>query len=157
VAHAVDAALRMVRARAERSEVKLVVEVPRELPYLFADERKLKQVLLNVLSNAVKFTPAGGTVAIRAEERTDCFAIVIADTGIGIAEADIAKAFEPFGQIDSTLSRKHEGTGLGLPLAAAMVREHGGTLTLTSTVGAGTTVTIALPRARIRAQLEQAV
>jgi signal transduction histidine kinase len=120
------------------------------VPYVFGDERKLKQVLLNVLSNAVKFTPAGGRVTILAEERADALAITIEDTGIGIAEADIAKAFEPFGQIDSKLSRKHDGTGLGLPLADAMVRQHGGKVTLHSTVGCGTSVTIALPRSRLR-------
>src|SRR5262249_17798438 len=120
-----------------------------------ADERKLKQVLLNILSNAVKFTPAGGQVSLHAEARPDGFVIAVRDTGIGMAEADIPKAFEPFGQIANRLSRKYHGTGLGLPLADAMVRQHGGTLTLTSKVGVSTTVVITLPRDRLRALAQE--
>ena len=150
VRQAIGDALRMVRARAQRSEVALVLSLPDRLPYLLADERKLKQLLLNILSNAVKFTPAGGQVSILAEEREDGFTITIRDTGIGMEEADIPKALEPFGQIDNRLNRKYDGTGLGLPLADAMVRQHGGTLTLTSKVGVGTTVVIAFPTCRLR-------
>jgi PAS domain S-box-containing protein len=146
----VDAAIGMVRSRAERAGIALVVEVPETLPFIFADERKLKQALLNILSNAVKFTPAGGRVTLRSEERADSFVLAIADTGIGMEETDIPKAFEVFGQIDNKLSRKYDGTGLGLPLAQAMVRQHGGTLTLASRIGAGTTVEIALPLTRLR-------
>ncbi len=86
-------------------------------------------------------------VAVAKED--GCIVITVRDTGIGIAEADIPKAFEAFRQIDNRLSRKYEGTGLGLPLAAAMVRQHNGELGLTSEVGAGTTVTIALPQQRV--------
>jgi signal transduction histidine kinase len=155
VGQTIEDALRMVRARAERSGVELLASASDRLPFLLADERKLKQVLLNILSNAVKFTPAGGQVRIHAEERQDGFVIAIRDTGIGMEEADIPKAFEPFGQIDNRLSRKYDGTGLGLPLADAMVRQHGGKLTLTSKVGVGTTVVITLPRVRLRALADE--
>ena len=146
----VDAAIGMVRSRAERTGVTLAVTVPDALPFIFADGRKLKQALLNILSNAVKFTPSGGRVAIRSEARAAVFVLIVEDTGIGMADTDIPRAFEVFGQIDNQLSRKYDGTGLGLPLAQAMIRQHGGTLTLSSRLGAGTTVEIALPQARLR-------
>jgi signal transduction histidine kinase len=146
----VDGAVDMVRSRAERAGIVLALTVPQTLPFILADGRKLKQAVLNILSNAIKFTPAGGTVTISSEERAESFVLAIADTGIGMAELDIPKAFEVFGQIDNRLSRKYEGTGLGLPLAQAMVRQHGGTLSLTSSPGIGTTVEIALPRSRLR-------
>jgi signal transduction histidine kinase len=145
----IGAALKMVQARAESSGVVLVSEIPAELPYLLCDERKLKQVLLNLLSNGIKFTPSGGKVAVSVTRRDGELVIAISDSGIGIASADIAKAFEPFGQVDNRLSRKYDGTGLGLPLAAAMINQHGGRLTLTSEVGSGTTVTIVIPAQRL--------
>jgi signal transduction histidine kinase len=153
VAQTIEAALRMVRARAERAGVQLRCDVSADLPYLLADERKLKQVLLNVLTNGIKFTLAGGEVSIEAAERGGELLLTIRDTGIGIAEADIPKAFETFRQIDNRLSRKYDGTGLGLPLARAMIRQHGGWLTLTSEVGVGTAVTIGFPAARVLPQV----
>ena len=146
----VDGAIDMVRGKAERAEITLEIKLPETLPCMLADGRKLKQALLNILSNAIKFTPSGGIVTVSAEEREGSFVLAVADTGIGMAETDIPKAFEVFGQIDNRLSRKYEGTGLGLPLAQAMVRQHGGTLSLTSRLGAGTTVEIALPLSRLR-------
>jgi signal transduction histidine kinase len=119
------------------------------LPSLTADERRLKQILLNILSNAVKFTPPGGHVAVRATVTAGGMAIIVADTGIGIAPEDLSKALRPFGQVDSRLARKYQGTGLGLPLAKAMTESHGGTLAIASTPGQGTTVTITLPAWRI--------
>jgi signal transduction histidine kinase len=145
----IGGALKMVQGRAESSGVILASELSAELPYLLCDERKLKQVLVNLLSNGIKFTPAGGRVAVTVASRDGDLVIVISDSGIGIASADIAKAFEPFGQVDNRLSRKFDGTGLGLPLAAAMIHQHGGSLTLTSEVGRGTTVTIVIPGQRL--------
>jgi len=145
----IGAALKMVQARAESSGVVLVSEIPAELPYLLCDERKLKQVLLNLLSNGIKFTPSGGKVAVSVARRDGELVIAISDSGIGIASTDIAKAFEPFGQVDNRLSRKYDGTGLGLPLAAAMIDQHGGRLTLTSEVGSGTTASIVIPAQRL--------
>jgi signal transduction histidine kinase len=145
----VGTALTMVQARADSGGVTLASEIPAGLPYLSCDERKLKQALLNLLSNGVKFTPSGGRVAVSAEQRDGELIIAVRDSGIGIAAADIPKAFEPFGQVDNRLSRKYGGTGLGLPLAAAMISQHGGTLSLTSEVGRGTTVTIVIPAQRL--------
>ncbi|MEO5372779.1 MAG: ATP-binding protein [Alphaproteobacteria bacterium] len=146
----VESALRLVRERAGRANVTLVNEIPDGLPSLRADERRLKQVLLNLLSNAIKFTPAGGRVAVRAETLEDQgLAVAVADTGIGIAAGDIAKAMSPFGQVDSRLSRKYEGTGLGLPLVKGLMELHGGTLALESRVGEGTVATIRFPASRI--------
>jgi signal transduction histidine kinase len=99
----------------------------------------------------VKFTPPGGTIEV-AGGLTDAgdFLVTVTDSGIGIAADDIATALAPFGQVDSKLARKYEGTGLGLPLSNAMVKLHGGELTIGSVVGAGTTVTVRLPASRIR-------
>ena len=145
----VQSALRMVQARADSVGVTLVGEIPDELPYVMADERKLKQVILNLLSNGIKFTPAGGQVVVTIGERDGELTIAIRDTGIGIADADVPTAFEPFRQIDNRLSRKYDGTGLGLPLAAAMIKQHNGRLTLASEVGVGTVVTVVLPAQRL--------
>jgi PAS domain S-box-containing protein len=110
------------------------------------DELRLEQVLLNLVSNAVKFTPAGGDVTVSAMlALSGEVAITVADSGIGMAPEDIPRALQPFGQIDNSLSRPHGGTGLGLPLAQRLVELHGGTLTVDSTLGKGTTVTVLLP------------
>ena len=110
----------------------------------------MKQILLNLLSNAIKFTPKGGRVELAAGRTADGgFAFAVSDTGIGIAPEDQTTALAPFGQVDSQLSRKFEGTGLGLPLSNALARLHGGDLDLESTPDKGTTVTIRLPAERI--------
>jgi signal transduction histidine kinase len=147
--HVIEAALKMVRPRAASAGVTLSSDIPSELPFLIGDELRLKQALLNLLSNGIKFTPAGGQVDITAAERNGELIITIRDTGIGIASADIPKAFEPFRQIDNRLSRKYEGTGLGLPLATAIIDQHDGRLELASEVGIGTTVTVAIPAQRL--------
>ena len=146
----VRSALMLVGQRAEQREVKLELEIADRLPALRADRRKLKQVLVNLLSNAVKFTEAGGEVALRAWCRRDSGTVFqITDTGIGIAPEDIPKALSRFGQVDGDLNRQYEGTGLGLPLAKALVELHGGVLDLQSEVGVGTTVTVRFPAERI--------
>jgi signal transduction histidine kinase len=139
-----DEALRMMRTQAAQAGVRLYQETGPALPHVRIDARRIAQVFLNILSNAVKFTPAGGSVCVSAD-CADGVRVRIADTGIGIAGEDVARAFERFGQVDSSLSRKYEGTGLGLPLARQLVELHGGTLTLRSEPSAGTTVTIFLP------------
>ncbi len=146
----VGATTRLVQERAQRGGVAIRIRLPPGLPTLEADERKLKQILLNLLTNAVKFTPSGGSIEIagRIGEAGD-FVVTVIDTGIGIAADDIATALAPFGQVDSKLARKYEGTGLGLPLSNAMVKLHGGELTIESVVGQGTTVTIRLPASRV--------
>jgi PAS domain S-box-containing protein len=115
-----------------------------------ADELRLEQVLLNLVSNAVKFTPAGGAVTVSADiGPAGEIVICVADTGIGMCPEDIPRALQPFGQIDNSLARTHGGTGLGLPLAQRLVELHGGTLTIESELGKGTTATVVLPAERV--------
>ncbi len=145
-----ETVLRLVRQRAKEREVELELDLPDGLPLLNADERKVKQILTNLLTNAVKFTDSGGTVTLRAWCGADSgFVIQVVDTGIGIASEDIPKALSQFGLVDSNLNRKFAGTGLGLPLTKALVELHGGYLDLQSQVGVGTTVTVRFPAARI--------
>lgn len=136
--------------RAERAGLTLLVQIDDPLLRLKVDERKLKQALLNLLTNALKFTPRGGTVSLSLHDPGDGdFGIVVRDTGIGLAESQFETVLAPFGQVESAYRRRHNGTGLGLPLARALVEMHGGRLDLASTVGVGTTVTIWLPRDRV--------
>ena len=146
VARVVRACIRLVGERARLGGLTLGHDLPDKNLVLRADERKLKQVLLNLLSNAIKFTPSGGSVTLRAEVTADGDTeIAVADTGIGIGPDDIDKALSPFGQVDSQLNRKYEGTGLGLPLTRALVELHGGTMDMMSEVGVGTTVRVVFP------------
>jgi len=126
------------------------IDLPADLPPLRGDERKIKQVLLNLISNAVKFTPAGGTIELSARfDRKNGLTLIIADSGIGIPAEDLDRVLQPFEQVDSSLSRQHEGTGLGLPLVRAMIELHGGTVGLNSVVGVGTQVILTLPAERL--------
>ncbi len=146
----IQACVRMVRPRAAKLDHVISVDLPETLPALYGDERAVKQVLLNLLSNAVKFTPEGGDISVKAEPSLDGSLIVkVADTGVGIAKEDIPKALEYFGQVDSSLARKFEGTGLGLSLALKLVEWHGGTMLLDSAVDVGTTVIIRFPPERV--------
>ncbi|HEX9461787.1 MAG TPA: ATP-binding protein [Alphaproteobacteria bacterium] len=145
VTEIVDRCVRMVRERAVRQNVQLMSEIVPGLPELWADERKVMQILLNVLSNAVKFTPENGRVTMSAFKSSDWLVIRIADTGVGIAAENIAKVLSPFGQVDNLFTRQHAGTGLGLPLAKRLAELHGAVFDLTSEVGVGTVVTIRFP------------
>jgi signal transduction histidine kinase len=120
-----------------------------DVPFVLADERRLRQILINLLSNAVKFTPEGGRVKLTTARVPEGFIVEVSDTGIGIAAEDIPKALTPFGQVDSKISRKHEGTGLGLPLVKHLVELHGGSLSIASEPNIGTVVTVFLPAMRI--------
>ena len=147
----VDDVLHLVRNQAEKRGICLERVERDGLPELFADKRRVKQVLINLLANAVKFTPEGGRVTIAAAREEDGpFVFTVADNGIGMADGEIVKALEPFGQVDSSLARKHEGTGLGLPLTKKLVEEHGGTLDIRSAHGLGTVVEVSFPAARVR-------
>jgi PAS domain S-box-containing protein len=151
VDHLARVASRLVEERATRAELKLSIDIPADLPLVRGDERKLKQVVINLLTNAIKFTPSGGSVVLRARLALDGDLLIeVADTGIGIAAEDIPTALSPFGQVDGKLSRKYEGTGLGLPLSRALVELHEGSLSIASELGRGTTVTVRLPAARLQ-------
>jgi len=139
--------MRLVSPRAETAQVELIEEIPREHFVLRTDAKKLKQTMLNLLSNAVKFTPSGGSVTVTMWQNVvdKSLSIEVKDTGIGIAPKDISRAMAPFGQVDNTLSRKYEGTGLGLPLTRKFVEIMGGIFNIQSEVGKGTVITITLP------------
>jgi signal transduction histidine kinase len=146
----IQSVVTMVKGRALKGDVNLELDAPDHPPALRADNRKLKQILVNLLSNAIKFTDPGGTVILRIWCRTGSgYVFQVVDTGIGIALDDISKALAPFQQVDGELSRKYEGTGLGLPLAKSLVELHGGSLDLQSRLGVGTTVTVRFPADRI--------
>ena len=140
---------RIIEPMARTAGVALAIELAPLLPLLHSDQVRFQQILLNLMSNAVKFTPAGGRVTVSAAVEAGSAVIAVADTGIGMSEKDIAIALEPFRQIDGTLSRRFTGTGLGLPLAKALVELHGGRLDIASTPGAGTMVRVCLPAARL--------
>lgn len=139
-------ACNQVRGLAERAELTLDEAGIEPGIIMTGDPQKLRQIAVNLLSNAVKFTPSGGRIAISARCRASdaCFEVI--DNGIGISRDDLDRVLRPFMQVDSSLARQHEGTGLGLPLARAMTEAHGGSLTLHSVKGEGTTVTVVLPR-----------
>jgi len=146
----VEMVARLSAPRADKGQVSLKNKIPVGLPGLVADERKLKQILINLVSNAIKFTPQGGDVSVEAAMHSSGSLIIsVVDTGIGIAEENIAMALSPFGQIDASLDRKYEGTGLGLPLTNALVDLHDGALSIESVVDEGTRVIITLPSSRV--------
>ncbi len=145
VPSALDNALTLVRERAQRHGIALGLDVDPGLSELRADERKFKQILLNLLTNAVKFTPDGGKVDVRARLVDGVLQVAVADTGIGIAPADQAAVFEEFKQVGRHYTNKQEGTGLGLALTKRFVELHGGSLTLQSEPGQGSTFTFTLP------------
>ncbi len=140
---------RLLEDKARDGSLTLSLEIPGDMPALRVDRVRLKQVLLNLVSNAVKFTPPGGHIAVSAERRPDGLTITIADTGIGMRREEIPLALELFRQIDNTLSRRYEGTGLGLPLAKRLTELHGGELSLESTPGKGTRAQVWLPAERL--------
>jgi signal transduction histidine kinase len=140
----------MLKERAERKSLVFSTDIPQPPPVIFADPRALKQVLRNLVTNAVKFTPTGGSVsvAVRVEEDGRA-AIEVSDTGIGMTREQIAIARTPFRQVAATLTRTSGGIGLGLPLTEALIRRHDGEVAIDSVMGEGTTVTIRLPAARV--------
>jgi signal transduction histidine kinase len=145
----VDEAVRMVAPQIKARNLHLTVLCDSGLPLLRADRRRVRQVLINLLSNAAKFTDAGGAIVIRGHRDAGGLSIVVRDTGIGIAPVDIAKALDRFGQVDSRFSRKYEGAGLGLPLSREFMELHGGRLELASEIGVGTVVTVTFPSERL--------
>jgi PAS domain S-box-containing protein len=143
-----EEALAMARI-ATKDHRDVALDVADDLPLADCDPQRLRQSLVNLLSNALKFTPEGGTVSLSARcDDTGALTFAIKDTGIGMDAGKIAAALEPFRQIDGTLARRFEGAGLGLSIAKSLVELHGGTLTIDSAIGQGSTVTVALPPAR---------
>ena len=148
LARLAEDALRIVREQARAQGIELSLDVAGEVGALWADLRKVRQILFNLLSNAVKFTPRGGRVTLRVHRRPDRrVALVVEDTGQGIAAEDFGKLFKPFVQLDGSLSRKHGGTGLGLTMVQRLAELHGGLVQLESKPGVGSTFTVLLPDA----------
>ena len=137
-----------VRMKAERAGVACFVEAPSGLPAVIADERKIRQIVLNLVGNAIKFNVEGGSVTLKLQAGPAGYGIAVSDTGIGIAREDMAKALSRFGQLEDQFSRKYEGLGLGLPIVQALTAQHGGRFEIESEPGRGTTVTITLPPER---------
>jgi two-component system, cell cycle sensor histidine kinase PleC len=150
IAKAIRDAMRQVENAAQAGEVTVALQVPDDLPWLRGDERRIVQALSQLLSNAVKFTQAGGCVTIEAglTPQSDLF-VSVTDTGIGIPAAELGRVFEPFTQLDGSLSRRYPGAGLGLFTARAVVTAHGGLLQLASQAGQGTHARIVLPGSRV--------
>jgi signal transduction histidine kinase len=144
-ARIVDGVVKIMAQRAETAGVILVTEMSGEPSGFRADERKIKQVLLNLVANAVKFTRPGGRVTLGVKRHPDAVVFTVADTGIGVETKDIERILQPFVQVESALARNHHGTGLGLPLVKLMTELHGGTFSLTSEVDVGTCATVTLP------------
>ena len=140
------ACIELMQERATQNSLRLMVDMAAGLPILRADGRRLRQVLLNLLSNAVKFTKPGGEVTLATQwSAAKGLRVMVRDNGIGIPDDKLETVMQPFGQVENAYTRQHEGTGLGLPMAAALVRLHGGELAIESAPGIGTTVTFVLP------------
>jgi signal transduction histidine kinase len=143
-------AVAMVAGLGEKYGVSLVTDLPDQGVKLVAVERMLRQAVINLVGNAIKFTPAGGRVHVSGLLAPDgSYAVTVRDTGIGMTDKEVANALVPFGQNISKMSGEHQGTGLGLPLAKAMLELHGGSLEIISWPDRGTTITAVLPRARV--------
>jgi signal transduction histidine kinase len=145
-----EASLALVAPLADKFHVTLVPSLPPREVRLLAVERMVRQIVINLVGNAIKFTPAGGQVAVAGQALADGgYAVTVQDSGIGMSEDDIVKALTPFGQVANKLTATHTGTGLGLPLAKAMLELHGGELAISSTPHHGTTIVLTFPANRI--------
>lgn len=146
ISEILQSCLNVVKIAAENAHVELVTNIDPDLPLISADPVKIQQVFTNILSNAVKFTPAKGSVVISAVmSEPETLSVTISDTGVGMTQDEIVTAITAFGQVESDLNRNHEGTGLGVPIAKALVELHGGEFHLSSVKGIGTEVRIDLP------------
>jgi signal transduction histidine kinase len=139
-------AMTLVRERAGKHGIALGLDVAPALGELAADERKFKQIVVNLLSNAVKFTPDGGRVIVRSRVLNDSVVLMIADTGIGIAQQSLLRLGQPFEQVESQMTKTYHGSGLGLAISKSLTNLHGGTMRLRSKLGVGTVVCVTLPR-----------
>lgn len=140
------ACLLIIEAKAREKSITVESNIAAGLPRILADQLRLKQILINLLGNAVKFTPEKGRIHVEAAILQPGYAVIsVTDTGIGMSPAEVDTAMRPFGQIDTAFNKRHEGTGLGLPIAYALARLHGGDLRIDSQRGVGTRVSIILP------------
>jgi len=141
------ASMRFIKQLAQKKQIKTYTTFDKTVTVLRADERRLKQILVNLLNNAVKFTPEGGKIGLEVagHDAENVIQFIVWDTGIGISEAEMEHIFQPFMQLDRKLSREYEGSGLGLALVANLAELHGGSIWLESTVGQGSRFTVALP------------
>lgn len=142
-----ESSVNFVKQSAAKKQLQIRVDVDPQVHIVIADERRLKQILVNLLNNAVKFTPEHGTIGIQVvgDPMEEITRFAVWDTGVGIAAEDMAELFKPFVQLDSQLNRAHEGTGLGLALVQRMVDLHGGSITVESTPGRGSKFIVAIP------------
>ena len=145
----IERALKMVSPQAQAASLTIETDIQGALPHLWADERKIRQILINLMSNSLKFTPPGGQITVGSALQGDRLRIWVTDNGIGIAPEHVEKALSPFGQVDSALSRQHDGTGLGLPLVKRLVELHGAAFDLVSGLGEGTTISMVFEKDRV--------
>jgi signal transduction histidine kinase len=147
---ALEGSLSICGTLGEKFGVRLTCELPAEEVRLIAVERMIRQILINLVGNAIKFTPAGGFVEV-ASTGLPCggYVVIVRDSGIGMSPDDVVKALTPFGQVENKMTATHNGTGLGLPLAKAMLELHGGKLEIQSEPGRGTIIMLKFPASRI--------
>ena len=141
---------RLLTAKAEERHITLRLDLPPDLPRLYADPLRVRQIVMNLLSNAIKFTPAHGRVRLSAARTASGLSLAVADTGIGIRPEDMDAIWKPFVQADASLARRYSGTGLGLPIVRHYVEAHGGTIEVDSTPGCGSVFTVIMPAGRLR-------
>ena len=151
VSHLIAATVALSADSAGAADLSLRADATTGLPFLRGDERRLRQALAHMVGNAIKFTPAGGSVRVsaRLDDRNGDLLIMVSDTGIGIADGDLQRAFEPFVQLDASLARRFPGSGLGLYVSRITARAHGGELMLSSQPDVGTTAVLRLPAHRL--------
>jgi two-component system, cell cycle sensor histidine kinase DivJ len=145
----------LLALKARESGIDLVTDAPKDLPVITGDPRAFKQIVLNLVSNAIKFTERGGKVTVAAAVEGSRLMLRVTDNGVGIAPDDLKRIGDPFFQAGKTLSRRHEGTGLGLSIVKSILGLHSGEMTVQSRIGEGTTVTVALPLAFVKAEAPQ--
>ena len=141
---------RLIEGKANSRKVTLRVDLPAALPRVFGDSLRIRQIVLNLMTNAVKFTPEGGLASLSVRSGEEGLEIVVTDTGIGISPAEVDNVWRPFYQVDGSLARRYGGTGLGLTIVRHFVEAHGGTITLDSAPGEGTVARVILPKSRLR-------
>ncbi|MDO8607552.1 MAG: ATP-binding protein [Phaeospirillum sp.] len=146
----VRSVVRMLEHKARAGRISLGMTLGDDLPKIWGDPRRLRQIILNLLANALKFTPQDGSVHISIRRSEEGLEITVKDSGIGISQQDQAKVWQPFYQSDATLARRHEGSGLGLAIVKHFVEAHGGVVRMDSTLGEGTRVSFTLPPERFR-------